>query len=203
MEGSSVSNWNNFCYTNNFNYSNKDMLYSYLDISINFVCSSFDTNTNGYNNNLFYDYCYRSIADVIPYQKMKCNVLKYYIVAYLLSQINTTSVNNDYKTVCIIWAELLLCNAFNDINAILHICAELSESDITLRQSVKFKTLSRPVRKIILHSINNLYNSYKLITVQKDCKKYKKLWIMLGEKLHPGDYSVFALANTFFNIMRF
>ena len=66
---------------------------------------------------------------------------------------------------------------------ILRLLATLSGADTTLTDEVRFRNFSRPERKVFLRVLNEYTN------VAEDMKRHKTLWIRLGEKLHPGDYS--------------
>lgn len=72
-----------------------------------------------------------------------------------------------------------------------------------------FKSISRSMRKILLSVLNDICaeclkntEANNLGDTMQEILPYKKDWIVLGEKLHPGDYKVFTLANTFFSIIR-
>lgn len=77
---------------------------------------------------------------------------------------------------------------------ILRIMAAVSDADVTLRHPVRFKSMKRKTRRLIISALE------KCITV-KDVKPYAKLWILAFHCLHVGEYGgkVKAVADEFRN----
>jgi len=65
---------------------------------------------------------------------------------------------------------------------ILRIATYLSEGDISLATNCKFKSLSRPVRKILVKQLERVIR-------EEDIGRHRKKWIKLFHSLHVGDYS--------------
>ena len=65
---------------------------------------------------------------------------------------------------------------------ILRMFAAITDSDISLAESIKFPKLSRPQRKFVLANIENCSN------IAENLNSYKGLWLSLGRYIHPGEY---------------
>lgn len=72
------------------------------------------------------------------------------------------------------------CNSTTDV---LRVAVALSEGDISLAESTKFKSFSRPIRKAMIEAIEAQNNQIE------DMLRWKKRWIRLGERLHPGEFA--------------
>lgn len=71
------------------------------------------------------------------------------------------------------------CSTATDV---LRLATALSGGDISLAQPSRFKTFSRRHRRLLLSLLENRQN------IEEDLLRWKKPWIRLGEKLHPGEY---------------
>ncbi len=71
------------------------------------------------------------------------------------------------------------CRTATDI---LRLAAALSGGDMSLAAATKFRTFSRPERRLLLGLLERAPNA------AEDMQRWKKRWVRLGEKLHPGEY---------------
>lgn len=80
---------------------------------------------------------------------------------------------------------------------VLRLAAAMSAGDVSLAKPTKFKTFSRPYRKLLLGLLENCGNS------TEDMLRWKKRWIRLGEKLHAGEFKrQFPKSFNAFDILR-
>lgn len=77
---------------------------------------------------------------------------------------------------------------------ILRVMAAISDSDLTLKNRVRFKSMKRKTRRLIISALE------KCITI-KDVKPFAKLWILAFHCLHVGEYggNVKRIADEFRN----
>lgn len=77
---------------------------------------------------------------------------------------------------------------------VLRLMAALSDADVSLKSPVKFKSLSRPVRRKIVEALNSVIN-------EEDVKRHEKLWNKAFHCLHIGEYKGVAseIADRFRN----
>jgi hypothetical protein len=65
---------------------------------------------------------------------------------------------------------------------VLRIAAALSDQDISLGSTMKFKNFKNKERRFLLSLLDTVKNP------TPDMKKYKEEWKRLGERIHPGSY---------------
>ena len=86
---------------------------------------------------------------------------------------------------------------FNNVTDVLRVAVSLSGGDVSLSKNTRFKNFSRKVRKIFLSAIDSLGN------LEEDMLRHEGMWIRLGERLHPGEFSKeFPTAFSAFNSIR-
>lgn len=80
---------------------------------------------------------------------------------------------------------------------ILRLTVALSGGDVSLAEACKFRTLSRPERRLILEPLERIPNAIE------DMLRWKGRWLRLGEKLHPGEFAThFPKTHAAFHILR-
>lgn len=67
---------------------------------------------------------------------------------------------------------------------VLRLAVSLSGGDVSLAQACKFRTFSRPERRLLLGLLERQGNPLE------DMLRWKGRWVRLGEKLHPGEHAV-------------
>lgn len=72
------------------------------------------------------------------------------------------------------------CRTATDI---LRLAAAMSGGDVSLAAATKFRSFTRAERSLLLDLLNR-----KSATIE-DMLRWKKRWIRLGERLHPGEYA--------------
>ena len=97
----------------------------------------------------------------------------------------------------------VLAQLFNTVNDVLRLATALSDGDVSLAENTKYITFSRPVRRILLGTINELRRneirqaekanvatttSRVIDNLVEDMLRFKMKWLRLGEKLHPREY---------------
>lgn len=65
---------------------------------------------------------------------------------------------------------------------ILRFYTYLSDGDVSLSNRCEYKSLPRKQRKLFLQLLENCGS------IEEDMKRYIGRWVILGEKLHPGEY---------------
>ncbi|WP_037464029.1 TerD family protein [Shimazuella kribbensis] len=73
---------------------------------------------------------------------------------------------------------------FRTATDVLRLAVALSEGDISLAASTKFKKFSRHERRFLLALLEQCTN------IEEDMLRYRKPWIRLGEILHPSEYQM-------------
>jgi len=68
---------------------------------------------------------------------------------------------------------------------VLRIVVAYSEGDISLATNTKFKNMSRSMRRMLLHMLDNMNQE----SVGEDMMRYRGMWVRLGEKLHAGEFT--------------
>lgn len=73
---------------------------------------------------------------------------------------------------------------------ILRIATFLSDGDVSLAANTKFKSFSRPVRRTLTKTLEN-------VITEEDINRHRNKWVKLFHCLHVGDYSkkVYAIAK--------
>jgi len=75
---------------------------------------------------------------------------------------------------------------------VLRIATYLSDGDISLAENTKFKSFSRPKRRILVALLES-------VITEEDVNRHRNKWVKLFHSLHVGDYSkkVYNIAQTF------
>lgn len=71
------------------------------------------------------------------------------------------------------------CSSTTDV---LRVAVALSDGDLSLAESTRFTSFARPLRKALLQAIEAQQNQIE------DMLRWKKRWLRLGERLHPGEF---------------
>ncbi|WP_270167231.1 TerD family protein [Paenibacillus sp. SYP-B4298] len=71
---------------------------------------------------------------------------------------------------------------FHTATDVLRLAVALSEGDVSLAESTRFRRLKRAERRLLLELLEQCGN------LAEDMRRYKQRWIRLGEILHPGEY---------------
>lgn len=79
-------------------------------------------------------------------------------------------------------AELVLTRYFKTATDVLRLAVALSDGDVSLAKADKFKSFKRSERRLMLSLIERIKNP------KEDMLRYKKRWLRLGERLHPGEF---------------
>jgi hypothetical protein len=80
---------------------------------------------------------------------------------------------------------------------VLRLAVSMSGGDISLAESTKFRGFSRRERKALLGLLESCGN------IAEDMLRWKKRWIRLGERLHPGEYRrLYPKSAEAFDILR-
>lgn len=85
---------------------------------------------------------------------------------------------------------------FKTATDVLRLAVALSEGDISLSVNTKFISFKTKHRKILLELLEHCNN------IQEDMKRYKGMWLRLGERLHPCKYKRFVKVNDAFDKLR-
>lgn len=84
---------------------------------------------------------------------------------------------------------------------VLRFAAALSDSDISLSDTIKFRHFSQKERRVLMEVIERILHKCSL----EEIYQYKGLWLTLGEILHPGDKKYvarFAFTQRMFSMLR-
>jgi hypothetical protein len=76
----------------------------------------------------------------------------------------------------------ILQRFFRTATDVLRLAVALSDGDISLGASSKFRTFSRTERRLLLSLLERLPDA------TEDMLRWKGRWVRLGEKLHPGEF---------------
>jgi hypothetical protein len=80
---------------------------------------------------------------------------------------------------------------------VMRLATAYSNGDVSLATNTKFVSFKRKLRIRLLGYLENCNN------LEEDMYRYKKKWIRLGEKLHPGEYKdMFPKTFTSFDLLR-
>ena len=79
-------------------------------------------------------------------------------------------------------AEAFVASFCRTATDILRLAAALSGGDMSLTAVTKFRAFSHPERRLLLGLLEQAPNA------AEDMRRWKKRWLRLGEKLHPGEY---------------
>lgn len=92
---------------------------------------------------------------------------------------------------------------FNNITDVLRVAVALSDGDVSLAAPTKFAKFKRPMRRAILGLMEGVMASSQGDLVVENMFQKRDVWVRLGEKLHPGEYSDrFPLAAQMFVAVR-
>ena len=90
-----------------------------------------------------------------------------------------------------------LKNNFKIATDVLRLAVALSDGDVSLAESTKFKTINRAQRRLLLELLENCADP------TEDMLRWKNRWIRLGEKLHVGEYAkLFPKSFAAFDVLR-
>ncbi|WP_189951667.1 TerD family protein [Streptomyces roseolus] len=86
------------------------------------------------------------------------------------------------------------------VTDVLRLACALSDGDVTLRERTRFRSLSRPLRRILLAALDGVVAAApeKLA----DVAPYREAWKRLGERLHPHAYPAWPHAAEVFAVAR-
>lgn len=76
-----------------------------------------------------------------------------------------------------------LTGVYKTATDVLRLAVALSGGNVSLAEKTKFKHFNKAERRFLLSLLDNCKNPVE------DMLRYKSNWIVLGEILHPGDYS--------------
>lgn len=76
-----------------------------------------------------------------------------------------------------------LVSAVKTATDVLRIAVAMSEGDVSLAESTKFRNFAKQERRFLLGCLENVGPSRT-----EDMLRWKNRWIRLGERLHPGDF---------------
>ncbi len=94
-------------------------------------------------------------------------------------------------------AEAFLAGFCRTATDVLRLAVALSGGDVSLADPAKFRAFSRPERRLLLGLLEHAPNA------AEDMRRWKKRWLRLGEKLHPGDYrQTYPAAWQAFDVLR-
>ena len=83
------------------------------------------------------------------------------------------------------------------VTDVLRVAVSMSDGDVSLAESVKFRRFSRKERRALLSLLENCCN------LAEDMLRWKGRWIRLGERLHPGEFrKPYPRAAAAFDLMR-
>lgn len=86
---------------------------------------------------------------------------------------------------------------FKTATDVLRLAVAMSEGDVSLAQVTKFRSFKRKERRLLLGLLERCRER------TEDMLRYKKRWIRLGERLHPGEYKKhFPKTAESFDILR-
>lgn len=80
-------------------------------------------------------------------------------------------------------SEEFLAKYIKTATDVLRLAVAMSEGDVSLAFAVKFRSFKRYERRILLGLLERSGN------ITEDMLRWKKRWIRLGERLHPGDFA--------------
>jgi len=87
---------------------------------------------------------------------------------------------------------------FKTATDVLRLAVGLSDGDVSLSTSTKFRNFKRKERRFLLGILESCNSD-----IVEDMLKHKNVWIKLGEKLHPGEYGKnFPVVINAFDVLR-
>jgi stress response protein SCP2 len=108
------------------------------------------------------------------------------LVGYVYNDGNVDLPNRENKA----WlaARLIRGNAgwdfikFDTATDVLRLAVALSDGDVSLSENTRFRSFSRPERRLLLGLLANIKHP------EEDMLRYASAWKRLGERLHPGEH---------------
>ncbi|MFF2448156.1 TerD family protein [Neobacillus sp. NPDC058068] len=86
---------------------------------------------------------------------------------------------------------------FKTATDVLRLAVALSDGDVSLAGSTRFKNIKRPERRLLLNLLEGCGN------LTEDMLRFKEMWKRLGEMLHPAEYhNRYKNVNRAFDIIR-
>ena len=79
---------------------------------------------------------------------------------------------------------------------VLRLITAMSDGDVSLASNIRFKSISRKNRRMMLHILEHAPN------LEEDMNRYAEKWVRVGEILHPGNYHEFPKALEAFRKLR-
>lgn len=76
-----------------------------------------------------------------------------------------------------------LCGYLKTSTDVLRVAVAMSQGDVSLASSARFKAFSRAERRFFLSALEDAPN------LAEDMLRWKERWKRLGERLHPGEYA--------------
>lgn len=122
----------------------------------------------------------KNLPDEIPFKENMITVAEMFCFPILYENETKEFMNRYFKTA----------------TDVLRFITALSEGDISLANNTEYKSLKRPMRKLILSVLNSCGN------LKEDMYSYKEQWKRVGERLHPGEYPEYKNAYETFKALR-
>lgn len=118
------------------------------------------------------------LPEVIPLKQNCALVGKIYLEVY--PEANMEDIKKYFKTA----------------TDVLRLAVMISDGDVNLTINTRFISFPNRQRKILLQLLENCNN------IEEDMKRYKNVWLRLGERLHPKKYKNFPKVNIAFQKLR-
>ena len=80
----------------------------------------------------------------------------------------------------------IICKYYNTATDVLRLITALSNGDISLATPVKFRSLRRCERRVIMDLLAGCGD------ILEDMYRYRERWIRVGEIIHPGEYNMLS-----------
>jgi hypothetical protein len=94
-------------------------------------------------------------------------------------------------------APTLLPRYIKTATDVLRLAVALSDGDVSLATNTKFRSFKRAERRVLLGLLESIPN------ITEDMNRYAKVWIRLGERLHPGEFGdKYPQVNAAFHTLR-
>lgn len=86
------------------------------------------------------------------------------------------------------------------VTDVLRLAAAASDGDVTLEKPTKFRSFTRPERRVIMGALETLLVAQHAKVA--DASQYREQWKRLAERLHPADYPRMRHAQGVFAVAR-